>query len=232
MNATTPKPRTTIEEIGRALSDASNELPIGSEPVAGNFAVSEDEDRRSDQPDPDNQVSRTDFKDPSGSGVSSSPRELRTGVQNLPAVLRKPSPWPTRLAWLVLIIVVGGTLGGGILFRESITTNWPVTKKIFETIGFTSAAEKKLLSLRSVQYSYPSPGVLKVTGELVNLTKTSQEVPNLRVMFLNDSGETVKVWKFPLQVRRMLPDEVVKFSNQIRNYPAESKRLEVGLAPE
>ena len=235
-NATPQKPRTTAEEMGPDLREKSDELSNCSEPAVESFGVSGDKDILGERTDPDNPVSRANFENPSGSGVSGGPRELRTGdragVRNLPAVVNNPRRWPTKLAWLLLIIVVGGTLGGGVMFRDSITSNWPVTKKFFEPIGLTSAPEKKHLSLRSVEYSYPSPGVLKVTGELVNLTKASQDVPNLRVMVINDSGETVKVWKFPPHVRRILPNEVVKFSNLFRSYPADSKRLEVGLAPE
>ncbi len=158
--------------------------------------------------------------------------EMRPGGRNVPAIRRDPSPWAARLAWLLLIIVVGGTLGGSFVFRDKITATWPVTKRLYETVGLAPESLKKQLGVRNVQYSNLSDNLLKVNGELVNLSKASHNMSNLRVLFLNDFGEILKVWKFPPPVRRMLPNEVVKFSTEIRNYPRDAKRIEVGLDEE
>ena len=51
----------------------------------------------------------------------------------------------------------------------------------------------------------------------------------MRVLFLDASGKVVKRWTFPPRERRMLPDEVIKFSTEIQNPPADAKRIDVGL---
>ena len=154
---------------------------------------------------------------------------MRPGRRNVPAIRRDPSPWAARLAWLLLIIVVGGTLGGSFVFRDKITATWPVTKKLYKTVGLATEPLKKQPGVRNLQYTNPSDNVLKVDGELVNLSEAPHDMPNLRVLFLNNVGEIVKIWRFPPPLKRMLPNEVVKFSTQIRNYPVDAKRIEVDL---
>ena len=155
--------------------------------------------------------------------------EIRPSGRNVPAIRRDPSPWAARLAWLLLIIVVGGTLGGSFVFRDKITATWPVTKKLYKTVGLATEPLKKQLGVRNLQYTNPSDNVLKVDGELVNLSKAPHDLPNLRVLFLNNVGEIEKIWRFPPPLKRMLPNEVVKFSTEIRDYPADAKRIEVDL---
>ena len=236
-------PPPTAEEISRAFDQAANDLPGAREPDDDSFDDTDNADppppnnEPDDMPDAGSEESRARFEEAFQSGGSDGPRELRSGNRtggrsNVPAVRRDSSPWPARLAWLLLILVVGGTVGGSIMFRDTITTTWPATKKLYDMVGAAPEPIKKRLGVRSVQYTYPTPDVLKIDGELVNLSKAPHDVPNLRVLFLNGVGETVKTWKFPPPERRMLPNEVVKFSTEIRNYPTDAKRIDVGLDEE
>ena len=232
-------PPPTAEDIAQASDGAENDLPDAREPddngAIGAEAAAEpqDDEPADDMPDAGSEEFRARFEEAFQTDSSDGPRELRSGTRpggrNVPAVRRDSSPWAARLSWLLLIIVVGGTLGSGFVFRDTITATWPVTKKLYETIGLAPELLKKQLGVRSVQYTYPSVNLLKVDGELVNFSKAPHDMPNLRVLFLNSVGKTVKIWKFPPPKKRMLPNEVVKFSTEIRNYPADAKRIEVGL---
>ena len=163
-------------------------------------------------------------------------RQLRSGErpvrQDLTVVRRKSNSWATLLAWLLLIAVVSGTLGGGIIFRDEITANWALAKRIFERIGYPSTPKKQRFRVQSVNYTYPSKDIIEVAGELRNLSSSKQDKPKLRVVFRDSVGRTVKIWTFPMQTGRMLPNEVAKFSTKIHNYPTESERIEIGLASE
>ena len=201
-------PSPTAEDIAQAFDGAANDLPdAGSEEFCARL---EDATR----------TVRTE---------RATWERNATRRRNVPAIRRDPSPWAARLAWLLLIIVVGGTLGGSFVFRDKITATWPVTKKLYKTVGLATEPLKKQLGVRNLQYTNPSDNLLKVDGELVNLSKAPHDMPNLRVLFLNDVGEIEKIWRFPPPLKRMLPNEVVKFSTEIRNYPRDAKRIEVGL---
>ena len=157
-------------------------------------------------------------------------RPLRGGSSaNLPALQKEPSRWTARLAWIALIVIVAGVIGGAVIFQDSITKSWPASKRLFDLISVSDGSTEKKLGVRSVQYTYPTSDVLKIDGEIVNLSKAPQDVPNLRILFLNASGKVVKRWTFPPRERRMLPDEVIKFSTEIQNPPADAKRIDVGL---
>ena len=157
-------------------------------------------------------------------------RALRGGSSsNLPALQKEPSRWPARLAWMGLIVIVAGVIGGAILFQDSITKSWPASKRLYDLISFSDGSIEKKLGVRSVQYTYPTSNTLKIDGELVNLSKAPQDVPDLRILFLDAGGKVVKRWTFPPRERRMLPDEIIKFSTEIQNPPADAKRIDVGL---
>lgn len=156
-------------------------------------------------------------------------RGLGGGSRNLPAIPDKPGKWPARLAWISLFVVIAVVIGSGIVFQDSITKNWPASKRIYDLVVGSSASIEEKLGVRSVQYTYPTRTTLKIEGELVNLSKAPQDVPNLRVLFLDGGGKIVRRWTFPPRERRMLPDEVIKFETVVQNPPADAKRIDVGL---
>lgn len=173
---------------------------------------------------------RASFDDAFSRERESAARPLRGGSSsNLPAVPRDSSPWPARIAWIALIIVVVGVIGGALAFQQSISKSWPPAKKLYDLIGMSAEPIKKRLGVRSVRYTYPDKTTLRIDGELVNLSKAPHDVPNLRILFLDDGGKVVKRWTFPPPERRMLPDEVVKFATEIKNPPADAKRIDVGV---
>ena len=157
-------------------------------------------------------------------------RPLRGGSSsNLPALQKDTSRWPARIAWIGLIVVIAGVIGSAVIFQDAITKSWPASKRLYDLVGSSAGSVEKKLGVRSVQYTYPTSKILKIDGELVNLSKAPQDVPNLRVLFLDAGGKVVKRWTFPPRERRMLPDEVIKFSTEIQNPPADAKRIDVGL---
>ncbi|PPR12139.1 MAG: hypothetical protein CFH41_00172 [Alphaproteobacteria bacterium MarineAlpha11_Bin1] len=232
-----PPPNGTIGEARTALKENAAKLHVVS-------AEAEKEREKSDKrgsvrhentwlgepPDARNDGGRNFLTASSQLLESGSLRELRPG--NSAPIRRAQYPWGTRFAWLLLFAVVLGTLGGGIMFRDMIATTWPVANRIFERIGYTPKSVKPHFRLQHVNPTYSSDGVLQVAGELINLSSSTQDKPNLRVLFLNKLGKTVKIWTFKMQQGPMLPNEVARFSIQIPNYPTESERIEVGLASE
>ena len=95
-------PAPTAEDLAQAIDGAANELPdAGSQEFCARFE----------------EASQTDSSD----GPRDLRSEMRPAGRNVPAIRRDPSPWAARLAWLLLIIVVGGTFGGSFVFRDEIT---------------------------------------------------------------------------------------------------------------
>ncbi|NBP71683.1 MAG: hypothetical protein EBU57_00445 [Alphaproteobacteria bacterium] len=181
-------PPPTAEEISRAFDQAANDLPGAREPDDDSFDDTDNADppppnnEPDDMPDAGSEESRARFEEAFQSGGSDGPRELRSGNRtggrsNVPAVRRDSSPWPARLAWLLLILVVGGTVGGSIMFRDTITTTWPATKKLYDMVGAAPEPIKMRLGVRSVQYTYPTPDVMKTdAGRSENRRRAGQSL--------------------------------------------------------
>jgi len=173
---------------------------------------------------------RANFDDAFSREPKSAARPLRgKSSSNLPALPRDSSPWRARIAWIVLIVVVIGVIGGALAFQKSISNSWPAAKKLYDLVGMSPEPIEKRLGVRSVRYTYPDKTTLRIDGELVNLSKVPHDVPNLRILFLDGTGKVVKKWTFPPPERRMLPDEIVKFATEIKNPPADAKRIDVGV---
>ena len=151
---------------------------------------------------------------------------------SVPALQREPRNWPARLAWIILALVVSGTVAGFIAFEKSIVTAWPASKKLYDTVGLTTKPATKEFRVRSFQHNYPTPDVLRIEGELENLSDDPHDAPNIQVLAIDGEGAVVKTWKFSPPKRRMLPDEVVKFATEVRNPPATAKRFDVGVEKE
>lgn len=211
----TPDEEPDASDVAAALGER-----IGREPAEpdDDFVTETDEDFRAN------------FDDAFGGDSDPAPRPLRgAGSSTMPALPPKSSPWPARLAWIALIVVVGGVIGGMLGFQQSISKAWPPSQKLYDLIGMTPEPAQKRLGVRSVRYTYPDKETLRIDGELVNLSKVPHDVPDLRILFLDAAGAVVKRWTFPPPERRMLPDEVVKFVTEVRNPPADAKRIDVGL---
>ena len=138
--------------------------------------------------------------------------------------------WPARIAWVVLFVVVGGVIGGTIGFRTQIVAAWPAAQKLYDVVGLSTEPEKPRLGVQSVKYDYVGVNVLRIEGELINLSSVPGNVPNLHVKFFDAAGRTVKTWDFPPPERRMLPGEIVKFRTDVAAPPLTAKRIDVGLS--
>lgn len=238
-----------IEESAASAVASAFEERIGqepSEPADDNFADSaadntargsvggpignSDGDSDGDSDENSDGDFRANFDDAFSREPESAARPLRgRSSSNLPALPRDSSPWRVRIAWIALIAVVIGVIGGALAFQKSISNSWPAAKKLYDIVGMSPEPIKKRLGVRSVRYTYPDKTTLRIDGELVNLSKVPHDVPNLRILFLDDTGKVVKRWTFPPPERRMLPDEVVKFATEIKDPPADAKRIDVGV---
>jgi predicted Zn finger-like uncharacterized protein len=232
------QPAPTAEEMAEAVAPTPAPSAAAPQPSEEELADSlreriGREPAEPDDSDADDDIGdnfRANFDDAFSRDSRSEPRPLRGGSSsNLPAIPEAPSRWPARLAWIGLIVAIIAVFGSVILFQDTVTKSWPASQRLYDMIGSTDAKIEKKLGVRSVQYTYPTSTTLKIDGELVNLSKAPQNVPNLRVLFLDAGGKVVKRWTFPPRERRLLPDEVIKFSTIVQNPPADAKRIDVGL---
>lgn len=212
-------PEAAPESAGDAPD--ADEPEISAEDFRATFDAAMERDRadqlRAERPDDSRDTTR---------------RPGRTGRPGLPAVRRKRSRWPARLAWLLLIAVVGGVIGGAAAFRDAIVETWAPAKQLYDLIGLAPEPIEKRLGVRNVKRAWGTgaeANVLTIEGEIVNISDAPSDVPGLRVLFLNNAGDVISRWPFAAPEKRMLPDETVKFSTRIVSPPTDAKHIDVGF---
>jgi predicted Zn finger-like uncharacterized protein len=220
--------------------DEAATLPVREEPRPAPRAMREDAVSDSDVRDfrasldaaVERDRRRMDESEEIGRKPSRRRRSDRSERSGVPAVRRGPSPWPARIAWLVLLGVIGGIVGGSIAMREQIVEAWPPAERLYQAVGLVPPPIEERLGVRNVKHGYGTgddANVLSVQGEIVNISDSPSDVPDLRILFLNNGGEVLKRVTVAAPEKRMLPGESVTFRTRIPSPPAEAKHIDVGF---
>ena len=223
-----PPEEPSADEIRASLAAAQREADAQAAQAAGLAGPDDEEDAAADF-DID---FRAGFRNDGPADLSRRTSLLGERRANLPAVRKTKSPWPTRLAWLLLCLVVGVVLGGTLAFRTEIVDTWPAAKQLYDTLGLTPTPPTIKFGVRNPKSDFLTVNgrkVLRVEGELLNQSEVTADAPNLRVKFFDASGALIMNWRFPAPERRMLPGETVKFSTDIANPPSTARRIDVGV---
>ncbi len=145
------------------------------------------------------------------------------------APVRKPQRSGTaRLAWLLLIVVVSGVVGGTLAFQSFIVSAWPNAKRLYDLVGLTSVPSSVKYGFQNVKHSdtkVDGRDLIRIEGELVNLSESPGDIPDLRVNFVDAEGRVVKTWHFAPPKRKTLPKETVTFFTQVPAPPREARRV-------
>ena len=162
---------------------------------------------------------------------SSSSKSANLTIQSKPTIRDKNSTrWASMIVCLVLFLLVTGTIGGAVKYREWVTTTWPFTAEAYSILGLTTLVPKAKLRIRNVNYKYLTSDTLKVHGELVSVSKIPHKTPTLKVVFLDGNGIAILNRKLTLSKKVVRENETLKFSTEINNPPAKAKRIEVDVA--
>ncbi len=160
----------------------------------------------------------------------STPKIQNLTTQSKPTILdKKSNRWTSVTVYLVLCLLLIGTIGGAVKYREWVTTTWPPTAEMYRVLGINVLPQKAKLTIRNVNYKYLTSNTLKIHGELVSVSKTPHDTPVLKVVFLDGNGIVVLNRKLLLSKKVVEAKETLKFSTEIRNPPTKAKRIEVDV---
>ena len=146
-------------------------------------------------------------------------------VVNLPA-LRRPPRRTAGVGWLALIVLVLLLLLGLLFGREQIMAALPQTKTAYAAIGLAELEPPFTLDfdVSKGRASFADGGkTLVIEGEIVNLGKTPQRVPPIRMELRDSAGQEVGNWTFEPPVAELAPGARVPFSTR-RESPPEGAR--------
>jgi predicted Zn finger-like uncharacterized protein len=145
-------------------------------------------------------------------------------VVNLPA-LRKPPRRAVGVGWLALIVAVLVVLLGLVFGRDRIMAALPQTKAAYAALGLAELAPPFTLDFDRTKgrASYAENGRLVIEGEIVNLGKTVQPVPPVRIVLRDGAGQEVASWTFEPSARELAAGARLSFSTG-RESPPEGAR--------
>lgn len=133
------------------------------------------------------------------------------------------------IAWLVLIVIVGGLGAASYLYRYEIVAAWPQAGTLYDMIGVDAQGLKfnKVIWTQELEDGNP---VLVISGEIVNMTSNKLEVPKVRVSLRDGQRRDIYHWTFAPDVAQLAPGQAAPFMTRLSRPPAEAVDFEVRMA--
>ncbi|TNE39773.1 MAG: DUF3426 domain-containing protein [Alphaproteobacteria bacterium] len=158
--------------------------------------------------------------------------EQMTAVQN-PVAGKKPGKRRKWLSWILLLAILIVLLAGAFFARNQIVAIVPDTAKVYQLFRIDVKTDNVVgleihdLKTRSVLQSGVT--TLTVTGQIKNVTDSTQLIPRIKVSLLDDNGQLVYSWTTTVEEREVPAWGQVEFSTSMNQPPAEAKNVKVDL---
>ena len=150
---------------------------------------------------------------------------------NLPA-LRDTGGKTAWVGWAALVVVIAGTLAGGVFARDQVIAAWPEAARIYAQIGLDDQAATRGFEVRNVEQSTfieDDQTVVIVTGEIVNISGRTRDVPKVIAEILDKDSRVIDSWLVTPADSSLAPGESTAFSDRFTNPPKTAVQLMVRL---
>jgi predicted Zn finger-like uncharacterized protein len=130
---------------------------------------------------------------------------------------------------LMITVLVLIAIGGGYVFRDPVVARWPAAAQIYELIGVATRTGLPL-KVANITYARKAAGadtLLQIQGDVFNPTDTELPLPQLKARLRDRDGKLLDEWTFDLERESIEPGEVISFSTETRNPPADA--TEIGI---
>ncbi len=150
---------------------------------------------------------------------------------NLPA-LRKSRIKKAWVGWAALFAVVVAVAAGTLLARDRIIAVWPGAAQIYAGLGLDEYAVARGLVVRNVQQDPSSEDgqtIVKVTGEITNISDNRRDVPRVIVQVLDATQNVIESSYADPADSELAPGQTTAFSIRITDPPKNAVSLHVVL---
>jgi predicted Zn finger-like uncharacterized protein len=137
------------------------------------------------------------------------------------------------MAWVILAVIVIGSLGVGFFFQRDIVAAYPPMAKVYGWVGLTpnlvgyGLAEPNVTEAVS---EITDDGVrLILRGEVTSTVDDRVELPLLRGALLDSDEQELHVWTFRAEKPDVLPGEAVTFETSVMNPPEGVVEAEISF---
>lgn len=136
--------------------------------------------------------------------------------------------------WLVLLLVVGGSVAAALLWRDEIIRTWPAAAPLYDVVGLGAEPPGTGLGLEKVAWKAVSQDgvrLLAVEGEVANRSDQARPVPPIYGVLYDKDDRELQRWSFAAAEGRLLPGERVPFRSEMKEPAAGAVRLQITFQP-
>jgi len=175
------------------------------------------------------------------------PRKRKRPVpkgSNLPA-LQNQKYGSGKMGWISLVVFLTAIISLFLIFQDSISSNWPASKKLYAAIGLddvTLPPEPEEPSIDPIEERLVIGGLaprreningvssLVIAGHVENISGTQQDIPDLRIRLLDERKTVLREWSFQANQTFVNTGEKVAFETSLPNSPNEARDISVTFA--
>ncbi len=121
----------------------------------------------------------------------------------------RSSSAPLVVAWLLVLILLGGTLAGAWFFRDQVVAAIPEAARLYAALGIEAEAGRRDgLEIKDVLFQETTESgepTLVVTGGVFNGSTSTQPVPTVLVRVTDVQGQILIEWRFRVATLSLPP---------------------------
>lgn len=206
------------------------------EPAADPFAHLDAPEPPQDEPfqeEPwDPEPPADDFDQAMAGAASFDSEAEETRHPRIPRLPRVPpeTKKPSRIGWLLILLLIVGLGAGGYIGRQQIVAAWPPAALAYEKIGLAVPVPGDGLLIRNVRVERLLEGqalILVVEGEIANLSEEIQPVPMMRAALRSTERKELQDWQFEADAPTLEPGGITGFRTEFVNPSGETADIVV-----
>ena len=131
--------------------------------------------------------------------------------------------------WAIFIAVVAALTLGGYFARQQIVDRWPPTANIYALVGVPvlpfNPLGFELANLSQKNEIEAGVAVLKISGDIVNITAEARAAPRVRIGIRDSSAKEIHHWTAQPLATKVGPGAMTSFITRLENPPPAARDI-------
>lgn len=147
-------------------------------------------------------------------------------IASLAHASSRARPWRF---WVLLAL--SGLVYTGFVQRLTLVKSVPQLASLFDVIGMPiNVAEAEIRTVRAKVENIGLEQRLTIEGEILNLRKSANTLPDIKLSLIDASGGVIYTWVMPLPEKSLKPGGKLSFKTNLTSPPAGNRKVVVAFA--